>query len=243
MAAMKVYRISPQYAQVERTKALKRTAFITAAALMVGLLLGGRSFLQEHDLRVVLVAVLVAGVMLTFVIWSSLRRTDRFLEEAYSSFEITDDDQTWTKKQKNTADVGLARSEVLRVEEWQGKGFRICTADRHRNIWVPCELDGYEQLKSEVLALPGVTFASKSAAWLRSYLAVGVLLALLAVSILAGDKRISSGASLFVAAWLLVVVFRHYRNPNLTIKARRQLLFSGLAGVCMLARSVIIWVW
>lgn len=238
---MKVYRISAKNAQAETFNALKRSAFLTAAALLVGILLGGRVFFQGHDLRVVFALVLFCAALLAVAVWRSVRRTSRFLDEAYSSFEITDDDQTWTKKQKNTPDVSLARSEVSRLEEWQGKGFRICTADMHRNIWVPCELDNYEQLKSEVLALPGVTFAIKSAAWLRTYLTIGVLMALFAVSILAGDKRISAGASLVLAIWFLTAFFRHYRNPNLTTKGKRQLLLGAFIGVCMLVRAIVIW--
>jgi hypothetical protein len=237
---MKVYRISPQRAQVERSKALKRTAFLTALALTVGFLLGGRSLFQEQDLRVILATALFTAVMLTVSIWWSLRKTGRFLAEAYSSFEITADEQTWTKKQKNTPDVTLAQSEALRVEEWQGKGFRICTADRHKNIWVPCELDGYEQLKSEVLAVPGVAITSKSAAWLRTYLAIAILLALFAASFLAGDKWISAGASLLIAAFFFFSFFKHYRNPNLTSQGKRQFVWAALIGVCLVVRAIFV---
>lgn len=238
---MKVYRISRQIVQAERSKALRRKAFSTAAALLVGILLGGRTLFQEHNPGMVFGVVLFSAALLTAGVWLSLRRTSLFLEEAYSSFEITDDDQTWTKKQKNTPDVSVGRFEVLRIEELQGKGFRICTADRHRNIWVPCELDGYEQLKSEILALPGVKFDTKPAAWLRSYLTIALLLLLFAIAILAGDKRIAAGASLVLATWLSTAAFRHYRNPNLTVKGRRQLLWVAFVGICMLVRAIVIW--
>jgi hypothetical protein len=238
---MKSYRISSQNAQAERSKALKRSAFLGVAAILVGILLGGRAIFQEHEPRMVLAFALFCAAFLTVGIWRSLRRTSRFLDEAYSSFEIADDDKTWTKRQKNTPDVTLARSEVLRIEEWQGKGFRICTADRNKNIWVPCELDGYEQLRSEVLAVPGMTITSKSAAWLRSYFAIAALLTLFALSVLAREKWIAVVASLVLATWLLTLFVRHYRNPNLTVKGRRQFLWVAFVGICMLVRAIVIW--
>ena len=130
---------------------------------------------------------------------------------------------------------------MRRVEEWQGKGFRICSSDRNRNIWVPCELEGYEQLKAEVLALPGVEITSKSAAWIRTYLTMAVLMLLIGLSVLATDKRIAAGASLVVGAYLVALFFKHYRNPNLTRKMKRQFLWSAFVGLCMLVRAVVVW--
>lgn len=238
---MKVYRISTQNAQAEKSQALKRNAFIMTTAVLVGFLLGGHALFQAQNFRTVVVVIGFFGAMLVFIVWRSLRQTSRFLADAYSSFEITSDDQAWTKKQKNTPDVTLSRSEIRRVEELQGKGFRICTDDRNRNIWVPCELDGYDQLKNEVQALPGVEMVSKSAAWLRTYLAIAALILLFAVSVLANDKRIAAGASLCVGAYLLVLFFQRYRNPNLTSRGKRQFLWSAFVGAFMLLRAIIIW--
>jgi hypothetical protein len=130
---------------------------------------------------------------------------------------------------------------VKRVEEYQGKGFRICAGDSQRNIWVPVELDGYEQLKADVLALPGVGIASKSHAWLRSYLIIGAMFGLIAVSLLASNKWLAVGASLVLASYFLFVPIKQYRNPNLTTRGRRQLLWVAFIGICMLTRAVILW--
>lgn len=238
---MKIYRISPERALTERSKALRRSSFIMATAILVGFLAGGRWLLEINDLRVIFGFALFVGILLTVAVFWSSRQTTRFLDDAHSSFEIADDNQTWTKKQKNTPDVTLAQSEVVRVEELVGKGFRICTPERNKNIWVPCELEGYEQLKSEVQALPGVAFTSKSAAWLRTYLTLGALMVITGVSFMADDRRITAGASLVVAGWLLASIFNNYRNPNLTTRTKRQFLWSALVAGCFLVRAVLVW--
>ena len=114
---MKIYRISTQKAKAERSKALKRTAFIMSAALFIGFLIGGRSFFQQRDPVVLLVWVGFVAVIVVLVVWAALHRTSRFLADAYSTFEIISDGQAWIKRQKNTPDVSIAKSEVRRVEE------------------------------------------------------------------------------------------------------------------------------
>jgi hypothetical protein len=106
---------------------------------------------------------------------------------------------------------------------------------------VPSELDGYEQLKADMLALPGVGVTSKSHAWLRSYLIIGAMFFLIAVSLLTSNKWLAAGASLVLASYFLFVPIKQYRNPNLTTKGRRQLLWVAFIGICMLARAIILW--
>lgn len=238
---MTIYKISAANAQGEKSRAIKRSGYLTAISALVGILLGGRFIFYEKNPQVLFIWISIFAILLTFILWQSLRRTSKFLSEAYSSFEITADENTLTKKQKDTPDVQLARAEVKRIEEHQGKGFRICTNDWQRTIWVPCELDGYEQLKADILALPGVEITSKSQAWLRSYLIIAAMLLLFAVSVLADNKWLAVGASLVLASYFLFVPIKQYRNPNLTTRGRRLLLWLAFIGVCMLARAVILW--
>lgn len=238
---MNVYRISAANAQGEKSRAIKRSAYLIAVSMLVGVLLGGRSIFYEGNPQVLFIWIVMFGILFSIILWQSLRRTSKFLSEAYSSFEITADENTLTKKQKDTPDVQLARAEVKRIEEYQGKGFRICTDDSQRTIWVPCELDGYEQLKTDILALPGIKITSKSQAWLRSYLMIAVMFLLFAVSVLASNKWLASGASLVLASFFLFMPIKQYRNPNLTTRGRRLLLWLAFIGICMLARVVILW--
>lgn len=169
-----------------------------------------------------------------------LKRSDSWLD-AYSTFQITDDDQLITKKQKDTPVVTLPRSDVKRIEEFLGKGFRIWTSDAARNIWVPCELEGYEVFKQHLLALPGVTVKIQTHSWLKSYIAIAAFLAVFAVSVLTQDKPIVVGASVALAGYLLFAFARHFRNPNLTAGRRRQLWWTAFIGSCFLVRAIIVW--
>jgi hypothetical protein len=242
MAPMFIYRISPSTAQAERSKNLKRSAILTAVSMLVGFLIGGRSFFTKIDPIVLIAVISFFGALFTFTIWRSLRKTSKFLKEAYTSFEIAVDEQAFTKKQKDTPDLTLARSEIRSIEELRGKGFRICTEDTSRNIWVPSELDGYEELKADVLAIPGVKEVSKSAAWLRSYVLIAALLLLIALSILSGNKWVVVLSNSSLSIYLLAVLVKQYRNPNLTARTRRKLLWVFLiGGLCFFVRAIFAW--
>jgi hypothetical protein len=238
---MFIYRVSPTNAQAERSKALKRSAILTGASMLVGFLIGGRSLFAEKNPIVLITIVSFFGVLFTFTIWRSLRKTNKFLNQAYTSFEIAVDEQAFTKKQEDTPDVTLARSEIRRIEEFRGKGFRICTEETNRNIWVPCELDCYQELKAEILAIPGVEQVSKSAAWLRSYALIGALLLLIALAILPGNKWIVVISNFLLSLYFLAVPIRQYRNPNLTARTRRTFLWMFIFGIGFLVRIIFVW--
>lgn len=238
---MKVYRISERNAAAESSAALKRTGFMTGAAVVVAVLLGAKNLLGENSLRVILVEAMLIAVFVAVVVWQSLARAKRRLADAYASFQITDDGLKLTKEQKNSRDVTLMRTEIKRIEEFQGKGFRICTNEQVRNIWVPCEVDDYEQLKAALLSLPGVELSHQSRSWLKTYVVLGAFLALFAVSLIATDKRIVCGTSLLLSAYLFFAFLRHYRNPNLTKRGQRQLLWAGFVGLCLVIRAIVVW--
>lgn len=237
------YKISPEKGRAERSAALKRNAAIISVALALAILLTGGSALQGQSTRFLIVWSVIMGAFFTFVLFRVLRQTSRFLDEAYSTFELTVADGLYTKKQKDTPDVSIARAEVRGIEEKQGKGFRIRTGERARNIWVPWELDGYEELKAELATIPGIEVKSTPRAWLRSYIALAAFLLVFAISILATDKRVAALCNLLLAAYMFAYFVKHYRNPNLTARGRRQILLFGFAGVYMLVRAILVAGW
>lgn len=238
---MTIYRISPEKAKTEKSNAFRRTAIFLTISVLLGFLISGHFLLQQSNLAPLIAAILTTAVLLTLALWRGLGRLSRTLEDAYSSFEIIADGQTFTKRQKNTPDVTLALSEIRRTEEAQGKGFRICTDERFKNIWVPCELDGYEQLKAEIAALPDVELRMRSGAWLKTYLVLATFFLLFAVSVFVSDKRVVTGVSLLLAGYLLFSFFRHYRNPNLTTNGKRSLLWNAVLALIFLVRAVMVW--
>jgi hypothetical protein len=97
-------------------------------------------------LRQAKAAVAPDGLLIWLAIWSSLPRINEIYKDVVSSFQ----------KNGKAKGSGLARMTVLETS-----GF-------------PCELDEYEQLKANILALPGVTFTISSKSWLKSYFVTAV---------------------------------------------------------------------
>jgi len=207
---MNLYKISTKKGAEEGLAARKRTGFIIIIAAMVGVFAGGTSIVKVQDFRLIAIWITLAGVIIALAVWHGLVKTQRFLNQAYSSFQITDDGTTITKVQADTPQVSLARTEIKCVQEFQGKGFRICTATRDHNIWVPSELENYERFRADVSAIPGVEFTSQRHAWLKTYGALAVFLAVFAVSVLASDRRIVMGHQHLIVRSLGVCLYQTF---------------------------------
>jgi hypothetical protein len=53
-------------------------------------------------------------------------------------------------------------------------------------------------------------------------------------------RKISEEKARAERSYLFTIPLKHYRNPNLTHKGRRQLLLSVFIGVAMLARGILL---
>ena len=236
---MKTYRISAEKARVETPLALQRAVYLGLIAVLVGVFIGGRSMFVERAPNFPWWWFSMLGLFVVAFVFYSIWKTKKFLVEAYSSYELNVDADSYTKKQKNTPTVTLLRSEIKQVREFQGKGFRICTADHSRNIWVPCELEDYEQLKAELLSLP-IEVHSEQRSWLRSYLATALLLLLFVIQALFPNRFVAAGAAFLIAAGLFVFFYRHRDNPNLTSAGKRQVWLSLLVAIAMVGRGILL---
>lgn len=236
-----IYKVSEQSAAAEKSNMLKRTAFINSAIVGVAMLVIGRPLLQQGNAAVIAIWIAIAGTTLCWAVWYSLRRIKRIYKETFPAFQITTDDLSISKTQPSTPDVTLLRTAITKVEEFQGKGFRICTADRFQNIWAPSELDDYEQLKAEVLSIPGVVFTTSASSWPKSYLVIAAMLVVFAVSVVLPDSRLAAGASVALGCSMFWLFFKNYRNPNLTDRTRREFLLWAFMGVCFLIRAFFQW--
>jgi hypothetical protein len=236
---MRTYRISEEKARAETPAAIQRSVYISLSAVLAGVFIGGRATFVEGRSDLPWFWLGSLGLMITGLVFYWVSKTSRSLADAYSSFELTVDQVSLTKKQKNTPDVTLLRSQVKRIEEHEGKGFRICTDDRNVNIWVPVELEDYEVLKADLLSVP-VGYGREKSSWLRSYCWVAALLALFLIQGLAHNRFVASAAAFSISAWLFRGFYVHYRNPNLTKKGRRNIFFACWVGVALLVRGILL---
>lgn len=236
---MAIYRISAEKASAETPVALQRSVVLLVIGLLVGFFIGARSIFLDGSAGFNWLFLFAIGLVLGAIVLYMVSKTRRFLHDAYSSFEFEVDGDSLTKKQKNTPTVTLLRSQVTRIEEFQGKGFRICTADRHRNIWIPMELEDYDELKADLLSSP-VEYRQQKRSWFLSYVQFAALIVLFALQALATNKYIAAAAAFLISAWLLWSFLVSFRNPNLSTRGRRQALFLCLISVAMAARGILL---
>ncbi len=205
---------------------------------------GGFVFVHkvEPDLSTTAAFVTLAFVSLlfTYSVWRGLKLTAAKIDRAYSSFELSVDEQHITKKQADTPDVTIAMVEISGIEERPGQGFMVLTGNKSRQIWIPCEAESYDALKSQFSALPGVTSRIQTAGWTRYWAVLGAVLLLIATSVLANDKIFVIGSSTIVGLFLIGSL-RLVRNPNLSTGTKRQLMLGSLIGIAFLVRAY--WVW
>jgi hypothetical protein len=233
---MTIFKISSEKVPVERQAATKRAVYMGAAAFVIALLAGGSSMLGGADLRHLFYWLTTHMFLLALYVLYVIRRTNKSLDDVYSSFTLSVDESSWTRTQNNTPTVTIMRSDMKRIEELQGQGLRICTDRRNRNIWVPSEIENYEALRKELLA-QGLPFETKTHYWGRTYLKFAVLMVLVVVQALSQSKYLVFCSSLFLAGYLFAIFFTYYRSPNITNKIRRRYLVVACGGLFLLYRA------
>lgn len=224
---MKIYTISRERALQEKVALRKRMLvfFVICLASTTFLPITLISHGWGPALRVwapVALVVTLCGVLMT-------RRVSRLEDELCSTFELTWDGETLSRKQKNSPDVALFTSEITSIDERQGMGFRIRTPSMSKNIWVPCELDEYDAFKAAISAQTGVAVNLKRNAWTRAYGRLILYLVGAMVALLASNRLVAAVAGLSVAAAFFWVFGQQVRNPNLTSKGRSMLWLSSAA--------------
>jgi hypothetical protein len=74
------------------------------------------------------------------------------MSAAIESYELTIDDFQIMRVQRDCPTVTIPRNAVRKIAEREGQGFRIESDDSKLNIWVPRELEGYDAVKTLLLA-------------------------------------------------------------------------------------------
>lgn len=103
------------------------------------------------------------ALLIPFIVWNTIRRTRRLVKNAVETYELTLDELQITRIQRECPTMVILRNEAQRIAERTGQGLRIETSDSGKNIWVPKELEGYEEVKTLLLSttpapLPSVPY-------------------------------------------------------------------------------------
>jgi len=147
----KTYRVSPAAAEQDTNRMLVRSLslsiFIVLAVPFVMVYTGQLS--GPRDLKFFLPFY---ALLIPIIIWNTIRRTRRIVKNAVETYELTIDELQITRTQRECPTMVISRNDVQRIAERTGQGFRIETSDSKKNIWVPRELEGYEEVKALVLS-------------------------------------------------------------------------------------------
>ena len=152
MAALaQTYRLSSAAAEQDTNRILLRTLSFNVFIMVVVLFF--MLFTGQLAQPIMLVTVLcLCGLWVGLVAYLTIRRARRMLKNAVETFELTIDDQQITRTQREAPTIVVPRSAVKRISERAGQGFKIETANWNQCIWVPRELEGYEEVKTLLLA-------------------------------------------------------------------------------------------
>ena len=147
----KTYRVSSAAAEQDTNRMLVRSLsvsiLIVIAVPFVMVYAGQFSGPRDLEFLIPLYAFLTP-----VIVWNTIRRTRRMVRNAVETYELTIDEVQITRTQRECPTMVISRSKVQRIAERTGQGFRIETSDYKKNIWVPKELEGYEEVKALLLS-------------------------------------------------------------------------------------------
>src|SRR5262245_52313719 len=134
---LRIYRISPQQAEVERKNALMRSlAFLTVIFAAV-ILFSPAS--KGMDSRSTVLFLLFMGALLAIIMFRQIRTINRTVREGIESYQLEIDETQITRRHADLHAMTIGIGEITEIEQRTGQGTRIKTAQSNRNIWVPCE--------------------------------------------------------------------------------------------------------
>src|SRR5438045_8424965 len=125
----RIYRISPQKAEVERKKSLK-ISLMFLAVLFAGILVFTPT-MKGLDGRTTLPLLLFMGGLFVVIMFRQIRTVNRGVRKTIESFELEVDESSITRRYIDAPTVTINFSEITAIEE-RAQGTRIKTAESNR---------------------------------------------------------------------------------------------------------------
>jgi hypothetical protein len=233
---MKVYRISKAKLDELRPSLMMRMAVVLAFTFAASALIAFRA-LGQHDLRLMLVGILVMSGTATFAVLNASRKGQAQLNDMASTFELVLDAGRLTRRQRALPEVTMDYSEIRRIEDYS-RGLSI-TADS-RLIGVSSAVENYDQLKTDLTLLTGIAITSKRnlSTLAQTYLPVLLVIGLFAISVMAQNRIVAASASLVLAAVVVASIVIIHRSLGVPRDLKRGLLLRLIAALALAARGV-----
>jgi hypothetical protein len=235
----RIYRISPQMAEGDRMKALMPPVLLTAA-IIGGTLLFAPG-MKGLDSRKLLPILLLMGGVFAISMFRQIRTVNRSVRKTVETFELEVDDAGITRRYVDAPPLSIGFNEVTAIEQRVGLGAMIKTAQATRFIWIPSALEGYGEVVEILRQRSGAPLKVQNYNLVRSY-SLAVLFVIGWIVLMgAHDRRLvlTLSASLALGLlWCLVVI---WRNPNVSRKLKRSMLFGLLPLIFLIARFYQAW--
>lgn len=231
-----IYRLSPAAAEQDTNRMLLRSLSFNVFIMLIVLFVMSRNGQLAQPIMLVFVLCFF-GLYTGLIAYLSIRRTRRLLKNAVETFEFTIDDQQITRTQREAPTIVIPLSQVKRISEQADRGFRIETANWRHCIWVPRELEGYDEVKTLVLA--AATEQSKTS---RHPLVIMYGLSLLFVAgfltvLYSHQRSVVMGVGAATLCFYIYYVFALIRSwQNLSRPMKRILWVMVLPAIVVAAR-------
>jgi hypothetical protein len=235
-----IYRLSPAATQRDTNRILLRSLSFTLICMLIPMFM--MLFAGQLSDSKLMTFLALYGVVLAVVIGLTIRRTRRVMKNAIETFELTIDDLQITRTQRECPTMVIPRGDIKRISERAGQGFRIETAKTSQNIWVPRELEGYEEVKLLLLSN-----AAEQPKTIRHPLAITygsslIFVAGLLIVMYSQRKLVVTTTGAACLGFYVYYVFQLKRSwPNLSRTMKRALLVSLLPVLFVASRIISMW--
>jgi hypothetical protein len=235
------YRVSPTASEHDTNRILVRslslTILIVIAVPFVMVYTG--QFSGPRDLKFLLP---LYALLIPLIIWNTIRRTRRMVRNAIETYELTIDGLQITRTQRECPTMVIPRSEVQRIAERTGQGFRIETSDYRKNIWVPKELEGYEEVKALMLSTTPAQASTTRYLLAITYGASLLMIAGFFIVMWSKQRMLVTTAGLVVLSLLIYSAVQLARYwPNLSRQMKRTVWIIVFPILAVIGRIVAVW--
>jgi hypothetical protein len=145
------YRLDPdEMASATKRRLWRRMAWMLTLILVMvtveSLWLGDPQALLS-TLPVVLPLMVLA---LAFSVFRSFRAQIKSGKAAWDSYDLTLSENVMRRQIVNLPPIEILRPEVTRIVEAKGEGLTVATGDRHRFIFIPEQVIGYDEVRARL---------------------------------------------------------------------------------------------
>ena len=172
-------------------------------------------------------AVLLSVILVILAVsWTARHFVERGIDRQVAGFRLVADSEGLVRQQAGLPDVRVAFSEISALEENAEHGLRIRTSDSFRQIFVPIDLIGYEELKTHLSQWKQPVRRSwRLLGFLTGTVGAGYLIAWEIIRS-SHDRRITVAVAALLTCYLLWSLYKTWRSPE--IGRSTKLLMVGL---------------